>query len=182
MSPSDPARSSLPPLVLTLLFESGVQAYFDTLRKEHYPPGQNRIQAHLTLFHALPGSEEAGILHVLRGLSEGLAMQLEVTSLMKLGGGVAFRIQSAALRSIHTRLQQRWQPWLTAQDRQGFRPHVVIQNKVDPSIAAALYAKLAPAFQPFACTAAGLILWRYMGGPWERLETIPFNGTNSAAR
>ena len=31
-------------------------------------------------------------------------------------------------------------------------------------------------FEPFRVAAAGLILWRYLGGPWERIGFYPFVG------
>jgi hypothetical protein len=67
---------------------------------------------------------------------------------------------------MHAELRQAWLPWLTAQDAQGFRPHVVIQNKVDPVEARALYERLAAGFRPYSIEATGLLLWRYLGGPW----------------
>ena len=181
MLQSDPARNNCPPLVLTVAFEPHAQAYFDTLRTRHFPPERNLIPAHLTLFHVLPGGEEESIVQVLRSLKSEPAMPIEITSLMKLGRGVALRVESTALSATHKKLQHQWQPWLTAQDRQGFRPHIVIQNKVDPAIANALYAELSSTFQPFTCTGTGLTLWRYMGGPWEQLETISFDDMNAAS-
>ena len=44
------------PLVLTLVLDAQSFAFFDGLRRRHFPPERNVIAAHLTLFHALPGS------------------------------------------------------------------------------------------------------------------------------
>jgi hypothetical protein len=55
---------------------------------------------------------------------------------------------------------------LTPQDRQGFGPHVTIQNKVAPEIARALLASLSADFEPFEGVGEGLLLWRYLSGPW----------------
>ncbi|MBW1279601.1 2'-5' RNA ligase family protein, partial [Escherichia coli] len=63
---------------------------------------------------------------------------------------------------------------LTAQDRQGWRPHVTVQNKVTPETARALHADLAFGFTPFRFTAPGLLLWRYLGGPWAQRTSFVF--------
>ena len=55
---------------------------------------------------------------------------------------------------------------LTPQDRQGFGPHVTIQNKVDPANARALRDTLSEAFIPLEGVGEGLLLWRYLDGPW----------------
>src|SRR4051794_19004205 len=45
------------PLVLTAVFDRPAQAWLQGLRNAHFPPERNVVPAHLTLFHALPGSE-----------------------------------------------------------------------------------------------------------------------------
>ena len=49
---------STDPLILTLALDDLSFARFDALRREHFPPTLNRIPAHVTLFHHLPGEEE----------------------------------------------------------------------------------------------------------------------------
>jgi hypothetical protein len=65
---------------------------------------------------------------------------------------------------------------LSAQDSGGWRPHVTIQNKVDPKAARALRRSLERDFQPRPLRIAGLGLHRYLGGPWETLRVYPFRG------
>ena len=67
-----------------------------------------------------------------------------------------------------------FEPWLTAQDRQGWRAHVTVQNKVAPETARALHTDLQAAFVPFRFPAPGVLLWRYRGGPWEPLAALLF--------
>lgn len=67
-----------------------------------------------------------------------------------------------------------WQPWLSPQDRQGYRPHVTIQNKVTPDEARRLYEKLMLSWQPLSGWGKGLLLWRYLGGPWELVDEFQF--------
>ncbi len=107
-------------------------------------------------------------------------MRLQVDGLMLLGRGVAYQTNAEALQRLHRRLAAAWDSWLIPQDRQGFRPHVVIQNKAEPALARALYADLSASFRPFAVIAVGLHLWRYLGGPWASLTLVPFSGVDRA--
>ena len=97
-----------------------------------------------------------------------------MTGLRFLGRGVAFGLESAPLLHLRDGLRKRWTERLTPQDRQKWRPHVTIQNKVEPAVAKALYARLSAAFEPYAVTATGLALWIYRGGPWEEAGVFPF--------
>lgn len=102
------------------------------------------------------------------------ALVLAVTGLRPLGRGVAFALESPALAALRAALACRWAPWLTAQDRQGFRPHVTVQNKASPEEARALLEALRVRFVPFAAQGRGLLLWRYRGGPWDAVGRFPF--------
>lgn len=95
---------------------------------------------------------------------------------MNLGRGVAYRIVSDDLEAIRRSLANCFQGLLTAQDSQGWRPHVTVQNKVEPKEAKALLAELQARFAPRPLTVAGLALHRYLGGPWERLGRWSFRG------
>lgn len=95
---------------------------------------------------------------------------------MLLGRGVAFRLESPELAALRRGLAARWAAWLGAQDRQPPRPHVTVQNKVRPEAARALHAELAAGFRPFPVEGRGLLLWRYLGGPWEPVASVPFGG------
>jgi 2'-5' RNA ligase len=164
------------PLILTLTLDEASQAFFDAQRKKYFPPKINYLGAHLTLFHALPGGEEAAIGEYLAAVaaSQPEALPLTVTGLKFMGRGVMYTLANAALPALHRRLQQQWQPWLSAQDQQGLRPHITVQNKVDPAVARALLAELEGSFRPFAVRGTGLALWAYRGGPWEQRQVFPF--------
>lgn len=95
---------------------------------------------------------------------------------MDLGGGVAFRVVSPELDGMRCDLAAHFEGLLTAQDRGGWRPHVTIQNKVPPKEARALLEKLERDFRPRRLGIFGLGLHRYLGGPWERIETWSFRG------
>ncbi|WP_407529290.1 2'-5' RNA ligase family protein [Methylobacterium oryzisoli] len=169
------------PLILTLAMDEAAFARFDAERRAHFPPALNRIPAHATLFHHLPGEEERGIVETIAALARTESPpEVAVTGLHFTGRGVAYVLDALALAILRGRLAQAFAPWLTAQDRQGFRPHVTIQNKVAPETARALQARLQDAFVPFRFAATGLLLWRYLGGPWEARGRFAFSGTAPA--
>ena len=163
------------PLILTLRMDDSSQGHFDSLRELHFPPERNYLRAHLTLFHKLPVEQEAGIcsdLHEICRKQEPLT--LAVTGLRLLGRGVAYELSSPGLASVRKELVRRWEPWLGPQDRQGFKAHVTVQNKVSPEQARGLHEELKAAFTPFEVDGLGLSLWRYLGGPWEPAGTYLF--------
>lgn len=163
------------PLILTLQMDELSQERFDHLRGLHFPPERNYLSAHLTLFHKLPGEREAEVSADLQEICRGREpMTLTATGLRSLGRGVAYELSSPELTALRRDLAKRWQPWLGAQDRQGFRPHVTVQNKVAPERARALHGRLRETFTPFEVEGVGLSLWRYVGGPWEPAGTYRF--------
>ena len=163
------------PLILTLQFDPHADAFFQEMRQRHFPPALNIVPAHLTLFHQLPGE---ALDTVLRRAGEAAVatapFPVTVAGLKKLGRGVAYRVESDALDKLRARLAADFSQWLIAQDREPFRPHVTIQNKVAPHEAAALHHHLARDFAPFNAIAEGLQIWRYEGGPWRPVAAVPF--------
>jgi len=169
------------PLILTLLMDSVSQERFDRLREAHFPPQRNYLRAHLTLFHKLPAEREAEIAADLSEVCDDPEpLTLAATDVRFLGRGVAYELSSPELASMWKELAGRWEPWLEAQDRQGFKPHVTVQNKVSPEIARTLHEQLQTSFSPFEVGGEGLSLWRYLGGPWELVGTYPFGGPSMA--
>jgi len=164
------------PLILTLTLDAASQTFFDDQRQKYFPAKINYLGAHLTLFHALPGGEEAAIGAYLAEVAAGQPgpLPLQVTGLKFMGRGVMYTLHNPDLPALHRRLQREWQPWLTAQDGQGLRPHITVQNKVDPAVARALLTELEAGFQPFEVQGTGLALWAYRGGPWERRQVFAF--------
>jgi hypothetical protein len=80
------------------------------------------------------------------------------------------------LEAIRRDLAHHFHGMLTAQDGQGWRPHVTIMNKAEPRAAKALLDSLVASFQPRTLRIAGLALHRYLGGPWEKLLATNFRG------
>jgi hypothetical protein len=164
-----------PPLILTLQLNPEAFAFFNGLRQHHFPRHLNFLAAHVTLFHHLPNAPFiAEYLHQVAGQQE--IIPLSVASVIKLGRGVGYKLKSPALQHLQNRLKQEWHPYLTPQDRQGFRAHVTVQNKVDPAQALKLFEELSASFRPFEAQGVGLGLWEYLGGPWRPVQEFNFRG------
>ena len=162
------------PIIVTLQFDSEAAAFFERQRTTHFPPALNRIPAHLTLFHALPGDEPDRILTAIAPHVRRPPFPVAVDGLMPLGRGVAYRVASEPLLALRKTLARVFEDDLTRQDRERFRPHVTIQNKVTPAEARETLERLAQDFRPFTATAEGLQLWFYRGGPWSPVAAVPF--------
>ena len=170
-----PRDGEAAPLILTLAFDEDTFARFDGLRRRHFPQALNHIPAHATLFHNLPGGAEAGVRETIALLARTVPPpEVAVTGLRFTGRGVAYVLESEALSAFRARLAKTFDAHLTPQDKQGWRPHVTVQNKVAPETARALHAALADDFAPFHFTAPATRLWRYLGGPWAERAQFPF--------
>jgi 2'-5' RNA ligase superfamily len=162
------------PLVLTLRLDDATQEWFDRERATLFPPGRTAVGAHVTLFHALPASSRADVEAELARQQSRTPFEVLVGDPFPLGRGVAYALHSPELGALHRGLQDRWEPLLTAQDRQRFKAHVTVQNKVAPERARETLTRLRGEHQPFRATARGLQLWRYEGGPWALLRRFEF--------
>ena len=163
------------PIIVTALFGRRDQSWFDAMRAEHFPPERNVLDAHCTLFHHLPPSIADELKHRLAQETRGIRPpDARVAGLMSLGRGVAYRIEAPELTAIRNRLAEAFATMLMPQDAGGWRPHVTIQNKVQPSIAKVLLATLSQEFRPRPVEVAGLATWWYRGGPWEPLSRHMF--------
>jgi len=99
---------------------------------------------------------------------------MDVRGPWSLGRGVAYRLASSDLEQLRSELAEAFSPWLTRQDQAPFRPHITVQNKAEPEKARQLLEDLQLAFEPFPIFAEGLLLWRYLGGPWALVERFQF--------
>jgi 2'-5' RNA ligase len=134
------------PYILTIGLDHHSFTYFNILRMKHFPAKRNFLQAHLTLFHALPPFDDTMLL--VEGCSQQYQrFEIQVTGLMKLGYGVAFSLQSEMLNDLHRHLTKLFKNALTPQDMQSFKPHITIQNKVSPEVANNLFVELHQEFR-----------------------------------
>lgn len=170
--------SEVPPLIITAALDEGAFAWFDDLRQAHFPRHRNKVPAHLTLFHALPGEHERHVVHTLEAACRGRhhPLAIDVRSPWSLGRGVAYRLASDELEGLRKELALAFSPWLTRQDQAPYRPHITVQNKAEPAEARELLERLQLEFEPFEIVAEGLFLWRYLGGPWALVDKFEFGG------
>jgi hypothetical protein len=166
------------PLVLTLMLDEDTQGWLDALRRAHFPPERNLVPAHVTLFHAQPGAEAESVTAAIADECRAAAPSgVRIGPPRFLGRGVALQVSaSPAVAALRARLAARWRDRLSPQDRQGWRPHATVQNKVTADRARALHAELAATLPVREGRAEGLLLWRYRGGPWEPAGRFRFTG------
>ena len=165
------------PLIVTALFAPGDDGWLQQLRRENYPPRLNRVPAHLTLIRQLPPSAAA---ELSRRLAEAVAApppQARIAGILDLGQGTALRVDSLELEEMRDFLAETLHGLLTPQDQAPWRPHVTIQNKVEPREARRLQQRLRAGFEPRPLAIRALATWRYRpDGTWEPDKTHPFRG------
>ena len=168
-------QASRPPLILTVALDPASQARFDALRQRHFPSEINYLHAHVTMFHHLPGEQEGFVAARLAEMCRGQAASpFTVTGLRFLGRGSAYTLAMPAIAALRHRLAAAWDGWLRPQDRQPWKPHVTVQNKVAPAAAKLTYEMLGADIAPVGGMAVGLDLWAYLGGPWRAVARFAF--------
>ena len=165
------------PLILTAELPPDLHRRFTELRTAHFPPERNYLEAHVTLFHAIPAQCEDELRRYLARLAgEVPPIAGRVDGLMSLGGGTAIKLSSPDLLALRDEIADHLRGLLTQQDQHRPRLHVTIQNKVTSKVAKALQAELEGQIEPRAFTFPGLALHAYRGGPWEFLRRFAFRG------
>lgn len=169
------------PFILTAALPHDLAAFAEGLRRAHYPPERNHLHAHVTLFHAFaPSLLDELSDFIPRMTAEFASPQGAVKGVMDLGKGTAIALEAPQLLGLRAIIAEHFHGALTAQDFHEPRPHITIQNKVSKGDARALQASLGPVLAPWIAKAPfafpALELWRYGGGPWERIKACPFRG------
>lgn len=164
------------PLILTLVLHPEDQERLDTLRRRHFPPERNQLQAHVTMFHAVPGEHLPAVRDAVTQVCRRPPFTVPVTGVRSLGRGAALTLASPELTEVRADLARAFGPWLTRQDAQRFDAHVTVQNFVRPETARALVERLSEGFEAWEVRATGVGVHRYLGGPWELLDDVPFSG------
>jgi hypothetical protein len=171
------------PIIVTAAFEPVDFAWFDGLRRAHYPPERNLVPAHLTLFQHLPPGLGDELDRRLKAETRAVPPPwAKVAGVMKLDRGVALRVESTDLEEVREHIADAFAALLIPQDAAPWLPHVTIQNKADPSAAAKLHAELARQFAPRTVKIAGLATWRYLGGPWQPIARYAFSRSGRSRR
>lgn len=165
------------PLILTAELPPELHRYYTDLRTKNFPPERNCLEAHVTLFHAIPAQCEQELRGYLARLAgEVSPIEGQVEGLMSLGGGTAINLSSPDLHFLRDEIADHFRGMLTLQDQHRPRLHVTIQNKVSSKEAKALQAQLSGSIERRKFAFPGLALHVYRGGPWEFLRRFAFRG------
>ncbi len=166
-----------PPFLITLGFDPATFGRLDELRHRYFPPERNQVPAHLSLFHQLPGDEWDSIDSTLDRLARASSpIPIRFKGVKPTGRGVMIVVDAPGLPALRSELAKTFARHLTAQDRQPYHPHVMIMNKADRAEADQALAEIQPTWSPWSGVGDRLILWRYLGGPWDQAATYPFLG------
>lgn len=162
------------PLIVTIRMDDTSFSFFNSLRKIYFPSELNYIDAHLTLFHALP-TEEYIMEDLIEASTRFSPFPIHANEPAFLGNGVAYKLDSEKVMDLHLSLQKKWMDVLIPQDRQKLWPHITVQNKVEKAEAEALMEFLKSYFSSFDLQALGLDIWEYRQGPWAHKAYFPFS-------
>jgi len=165
------------PLIVTAELPPDIHRWATRLRAAHYPPERNLLEAHVTLFHALPPASEEEVRDRLARLAaEHPPVVARLDGVMSLGTGTALHLTSPDILTLRGDLAAQFHGLLTSQDAYEPRLHVTVQNKVTPQAARDLQRTLSAEIEPRAFAFPGLALHRYRGGPWEFVKRWTFRG------
>ena len=163
--------------VLTILTDAKHHGTMTELRNRYFPKHLNKLDAHLTLFHALPGSKlETSIVPALEQLVQEYApFALHASSTpFRMKRGIAIDIPKSQgreqIQGIRQRLLKPWRDegFLSGQDAGGARCHYTIMNKVDDEEAVSkAFEEVSKEWKGNWGMADGLALWKYDHGFWE---------------
>lgn len=162
------------PIIVTAMLGASDFTWADGIRRTHFPPERNLVPAHITLFHHLPPGVADELRDQLKAETRASAPAARLSGLRHLGRGVAYQVDSPGLGAIRERLADHFTGLLMPQDQAAWRPHITIQNKVEPKVAKALLTELEAVFAPRPLKIVGLASWWYRGGPWEKLSEHRF--------
>lgn len=172
-----PAKAPSAPYIVTAELPPDVFVWADALRRAHYPPERNHLEAHVTLFHSFAPSLLPELKEVLARLAGEFRPQKACLSgIMRLGRGTALAIESRGMLMIREIIAEHFHGALTAQDSHPPRLHITIQNKVKREAARSLQQQMESQFSPREFAFSGLGLHIYRGGPWEALGRWSFRG------
>ena len=131
--------------ILTLLTDSEHHKSMTLLRDKYFPRKLNKLEAHLTLFHALPDSKLES--DVLPGIEETVRRtapyHIRSTEPYRLSKGIGIRVADDVdhansgknrrnmTRIIHAELRKKWSEWLSEQDSAPPKLHYTVMNKVN---------------------------------------------------
>ena len=144
------------------------------LRNQYFPANLNKLEAHIALFRALPGSRLDTISADLEDAAQShKPFPIKTTKAFVMGHGVAMHVHAPEAGEIFERLKERWGGFLSKQD-QSFRAHYTVQNKVERYVAERSLQKVQQTFHGSEGIVSGLALYRYDRGFWRHGRDFEF--------
>ncbi|KAF4454247.1 hypothetical protein F53441_3247 [Fusarium austroafricanum] len=169
--------------ILTLLTDKHHHENMMALRRQWFPSKLLRVDAHITLFHALPGSK---LSELKQDISDSAArtskfeVGVGVKGVFEMGKGASIHVYTGQKEaaSIRSELRDKWEPFLSNQDRrEKWRGHYTIMNKQDDKEEVQkCLAYLRDGHAESRGTAEGFCLWLYDRGWWREEEVYMFLG------
>lgn len=159
--------------VLTLLTDSPHHGRMTALRKKYFPAELNKLEAHLTLFHALPGSRLSPSIRPLlvSVAAETSPFSIRAVKPFKIRQGVGIAVDREGCeraKEVHALLQEEWREFLSEQDAKGeIRVHYTIMNKVDTEeVVDRAFQEVTEGWRTDKGYVEGLSLFEYVKGRW----------------
>ncbi|KAK7947157.1 uncharacterized protein PG986_011478 [Apiospora aurea] len=177
--------------VLTLLTDPAHERAMSALRRRWFPAQRLKVDAHMTLFHALPGrllSEIKRDLAATAANSETLAVEAGREGVFRMGRkGVAIKVQGyegmigGGGEAGRICWGEKTNGVLSAQDaRRDWMAHYTIMNKEeDAARVEECFNELRGGLEQTRGTVLGLRLWRYDRGWWRQEEDFLFGSGSS---
>jgi len=161
--------------ILALLTDKAHHKYLTSIRDKYFPSHINKLEAHVAMFRALPGSQLPRITQDLRDITGSHSQfQIKADRPFRLGHGIGVNVQRSGAEAIFDELHSRWAPFLSKQDN-SFRAHYTVQNKVDkPEDVDKALDELRQEFHPSSGTVEGLALYKYVRGYWKDRQDFLF--------
>jgi 2'-5' RNA ligase len=155
--------------VLTLKTSKEMSEQMQRLRRKWFPEGRNKVPAHITLFHALPGSRIIQVSKYLETLSRQTScFVINSGDVLKRRNGVAIGLGQGEeeIKKVFGEVRDQFLECLSMQDR-SLKAHWTVMNKEEDG------KRVDEAYQDVESAgvvkgiASGLILWRYeKNGTW----------------
>ncbi|EWZ81509.1 hypothetical protein FOCG_15786 [Fusarium oxysporum f. sp. radicis-lycopersici 26381] len=168
--------------ILTLLTDRRHHDEMTALRRQWFPPRLLKVDAHITLFHALPGSKLSKVKADIADVAARTArfpIGVGDQDVYEMGKGVGIRLYAGQKRalSIRSELRDKWEPFLSDQDRrEKWRGHYTIMNKQDDKEEVQKCLNyLKEGHAESKGTVEGLNLWLYDRGWWREDEVFKFS-------
>ena len=175
--------------VLTIRTDDVHHRTMTELRNRYFPKKLNKLNAHLTLFHALPESKlESTIIPAIEHLvKEHAPFSFHARFPFRLTRGIAIAIPKSRghkqIQSIRHNLLKPWRDegFLSEQDAGRAKPHYTIMNKVDNEEDVAKAFEEVKNWKGHWGMAEGLALFRYHRRFWIPKKTFLFTGQEKVA-